>query len=114
MEMLYLLHGENIFSGSSVLQQRAELYLWSHLNAHREENIKSHSQWRVTSTWRSRELAALTSLLSSSVVQVLVSLSADMVKLIVPARQHTADYDRLHKPVQYFLNIIDLEKALLK
>lgn len=47
-DMLYLLHGENIFSGSCMLQQRMELYLWSDLNTNTHKmlshTVNSHSQ----------------------------------------------------------------------
>lgn len=35
----YLLHSENIFSGSCMSQQRMELYLWSDLNTQKQENV---------------------------------------------------------------------------
>lgn len=74
----YLLHGENIFGGSCVLQQAVELHLRPDLSTHTQEAMSG-----IGNSWQpSRKWPSLTSLLSSEASEF-SSLSADIVRLVV-------------------------------
>lgn len=83
----YLLHGENLFGGSSMLKQTVKLHFWSDLKVQTETVSQSVGKqwWNQQSD---RKSAPLTSLLSSE-APVLSSLSADMMIILQRDTRHT-------------------------